>query len=257
MSTDSPPRPYRLYPAYCFRASPTYNIWVKLTAADVQALRSEKDFQAQRIYFHLNHPIRYVRIVGVVVAIDDINLKYTALTIDDGSGATIELKIVRLPPAEPNPVDTSSDTKIKNLNIVSRFGIFDVVVDGEALDIGTVVKAKCLISEFRGLKQLDLQRISVVKTTNEEAQAWAETAAFKQAVLLRPWRITSAEHKKIKHAIKAEKKKEQDNERLQAEYRVKKEERRLAKEAYLAQREKKLEARRRKEEVMLNSGALI
>ncbi|KAI4638476.1 hypothetical protein J4E93_010030 [Alternaria ventricosa] len=212
---------------------------------------------AQRIYFHLNHPIRYVRIVGVVVAIDDINLKYTALTIDDGSGATIELKIVRLPPAEQNPVDTSSDTKIKNLHIVSRFGIFDVVVDGEALDIGTVVKAKCLISEFRGSKQLDLQRISVVKTTNEEAQAWVETAAFRQAVLSRPWRITSAEHKKIKHAIKAEKKIEQDNERLQAEYKVKKEERRLAKEAYLAQREKKLEARRRKEEVMLNSGALI
>ena len=49
----------------------------------------------QNIYFYLNHPIRFVRIVGVVVAIDDINLKYSALTLDDGSGATVELKIVR------------------------------------------------------------------------------------------------------------------------------------------------------------------
>jgi hypothetical protein len=164
---------------------------------------------------------------------------------------------VRLPPVEQNPIDTSSNTKIENLTIVSRFGSFDVVVDGEALDIGTVVKAKCLISEFRGVKQLDMKRISVVKTTNEEARAWDETAAFKQAVLSRPWRISSAENKKIKHAIKAEKKKEQDYERRKAEYEVKKEEQRLAREAYSAQREKRLEARRRKEEVMLNSGALI
>ncbi|CAN9141392.1 unnamed protein product [Alternaria sp. RS040] len=258
MSTQASSRPYRLYPAYCFKASPTYNTWVKLTAADVQALRSEKEFQAQRgLYFHLNHPIRYVRIVGVVVAIDEINLRYTALTIDDGSGATIELKIVRIPPVEQNPIDTSSNTKVSNLNIVSRLGIFEVVVDDQPLDIGSIVKAKCTISEFRGNKQLELQRISVITTTDEEARAWAETAAFKQTVLSRPWHISSAEHKQIKHKIKADEKREREYERRKAEYEVKKEEHRLAREAYYAQREKKLEARRRKEEVMLNSGALI
>lgn len=45
MSTHPPAHPYRLYPAYCFRASPTFNTWVKLTANDVQGLRSEPDFQ--------------------------------------------------------------------------------------------------------------------------------------------------------------------------------------------------------------------
>jgi hypothetical protein len=45
MSTHRAARPYRLYPAYCFSASPTFNTWVKLTAANVQALRSEPDFQ--------------------------------------------------------------------------------------------------------------------------------------------------------------------------------------------------------------------
>jgi hypothetical protein len=44
MSTHSPARPYRLYPAYYFGASPTYDAWVKLTIADVQALRSEPEF---------------------------------------------------------------------------------------------------------------------------------------------------------------------------------------------------------------------
>jgi hypothetical protein len=191
------------------------------------------------------------------VAIDDINLRYTAITIDDGSGATIELKIVRIPPTEQNPVDTSSNTKISNLDIICRFGIFDVVVDGQPLDIGSVVKAKCTISEFRGNKQLELQRISVITTTDEEARAWAETAAFKQAVLSRPWHISRSEHKQIKHAIKMEEKRERDYAKRKAEYEVKKEEHRLAREAYFAQREKRLEARRRKEEVMLNSGALI
>jgi hypothetical protein len=44
MSTHLPARPYRLYPAYYYSASPTYDAWVKLTIADVQALRSEREF---------------------------------------------------------------------------------------------------------------------------------------------------------------------------------------------------------------------
>ncbi|KNG44767.1 ob-fold nucleic acid binding domain [Stemphylium lycopersici] len=252
MSTHPPTRPYRLYPAYCFRVSPTFNTWVKLTAADVQALRSDRDFAGQHIYFHLNHPIRYVRIVGVVVAIDDINLKYTALTIDDGSGATIELKIVRKPSAEKNPVDTSSNTEIDNVCVISRLGIFEVTVDKQPLDIGSALKAKCTISEFRGVKQLDLKRVSIVSTTDEEAKAWAETATFKQQTLSKPWHISSAEHKKIKHDIKAEKNKVLEYERLKAEYEAKKQDQRLAREVYHAQRERKLEARRRKEETMMN-----
>jgi hypothetical protein len=209
------------------------------------------------LYFHLNHPIRYVRLVGVVVAIDDINLKYTVITIDDGSGANIELKIVRIPPAERNPVDTSSLTSLDNVKVISRPGIFEVVLDNLRLDIGTVVKAKGTISEFRGIKQLNLKRLWVVSTTNEEAQAWAETAAFKQEVLSKPWHLTSAEHRQIKAKIKSEKKKLQEYERRKSEHEAKKEEQRQAQELYLATREKKLEMRRRKEEVMMNAGALF
>lgn len=35
----------RLYPAYCFSKSPTYNTWVKLTARDVHNLRAEPGFE--------------------------------------------------------------------------------------------------------------------------------------------------------------------------------------------------------------------
>lgn len=47
MSKHPTTRPYRLYPAYCFRSSPTYDAWVKLTAADVHALRTEPDFRGR------------------------------------------------------------------------------------------------------------------------------------------------------------------------------------------------------------------
>jgi hypothetical protein len=45
MSTHSTAHPYQKYPAYCFHASPTYDTWVKLTAADVQALEPDPNFQ--------------------------------------------------------------------------------------------------------------------------------------------------------------------------------------------------------------------
>ncbi|KAH8725014.1 hypothetical protein GQ44DRAFT_772419 [Phaeosphaeriaceae sp. PMI808] len=250
MSTHSTTRPHQLYPSYYFRASPTYDIWVKLTAADVQALRTESEFQGQNLYFHLNHPIRFVRLVGVVVAIDDINLRYTVLTVDDGSGANIELKIVRLPSIEKSPLNTSSATAMGNVTVTSRIGVFQVMVDDLAVDIGTVVKAKGTISEFRGIKQLDLKRIWVVTTTNEEAQAWAETAAFKHRVLSSPWHLSSSERKQIKSNIKSEKKKAREYERRKAEYDAKKGEQTRT-------REERLELRRQKEETIMNTGALV
>ena len=38
-----------IYPAYCFGASPTYNKWVKLTAADVQGLRTQSGFEGTKL----------------------------------------------------------------------------------------------------------------------------------------------------------------------------------------------------------------
>jgi hypothetical protein len=178
------------------------------------------------------------------------------LTIDDGSGANIELKIVRVPSPERNAAVASSKTTLKNVEVVSPFGVFEVMVDNQRLDIGTVVKAKGTITEFRGVKQLDLKRIWVITTTDEEAKAWAKTAAFKQEILSKPWHMTLTDKKKIKTDEKHEKKKLKEYRRRKAEHEAKKEEQRQAREVYLAEREKKLEIRRRKEEVMMNAGAL-
>jgi hypothetical protein len=211
----------------------------------------------QHIYFHLNHPIRFVRVVGVVVAIDDINLKYTVLTLDDGSGANIEVKIVRLTPDVYNSVESPSNTMIDNVNVVSHLGVFEVTVDHKQVDIGTVIKAKATLSEFRGAKQLELKRIWIVPTTTEEAQAWAETAAFKQVTLSKPWHLSSSEHKTITREIKTERKKVQEYERLKTRHEAKKKEQCKMREEYLAQKEAKLEVKQRKENIIMNAGALI
>ena len=131
------------------------------------------------------------------------------------------------------------------------------MVDQHRLDIGTVLKAKGTISEFRGIKQLELKRIQVISSTDEEARAWAETAAFKTEILSTPWRITSAQHSEIKGKIKAEKKKAKDYDRRVYEYERKKAEHVAARSARLAQKEAKREARRRREEAMMNAGALV
>ncbi len=94
------------------------------------------------MYFHLNHPIRYVRLVGPIIAIDDLTPRFTFLTLDDGSGAAIEVKIQRLDPAVSASVDCPSNTAVENVNVAAGLGVFDVVVDGRSLDIGTVVKAQ-------------------------------------------------------------------------------------------------------------------
>jgi hypothetical protein len=211
----------------------------------------------QNIYFYLNHPIRYVRVVGVVVVIDDITSKYSALTLDDGSGATIELKVVRRITDQHSSDSYPSNTLINNVNVISQLGVFEVTVDNVNVDIGTVLKAKGTISEFRGVKQLELRRVQIVSSTDEEAQAWAESAAFKATVLSNKWRITSAEHGVIKAKIKAEKKKAKEYDKRLREYEVKRDEYEAARAAHEAKREAKLEARRRKEELMMNAGALI
>jgi septal ring factor EnvC (AmiA/AmiB activator) len=132
------------------------------------------------------------------------------------------------------------------------------------LDIGRVVKVKGTISEFRGQKQVELKRIWVIKTTNEEARSWEEAARFKMEVLDKPWHITKEEHSKIKAEDKAERRKNREWEKAMAAHEEKKraheeEKRRRAREyeKYMAEREKRLEVRRRREEVMMNAGALI
>ncbi|THX28231.1 hypothetical protein D6C77_02355 [Aureobasidium pullulans] len=240
-----------------FSASPTYNKWVKLTAADVHALREVPGFEGQNVYFHLNHPIRFVYLVAPIVAIHEIpNTKFLLLTLDDSSGACIDVKIERKDPAKVEP--NTSNTVVENLNINTAIGYdVEVTIEGQKVDIASVVKVKCTIGKFRGVMQLELKRCGVIKDTTEEIAAWQSMSEFKRDVLARPWILSTAEQAKLDMQIYEEAVQEQEEERRERRSQralQKREEQRAAKRQA---REEEQEKRRLAAEREYNQGALI
>ena len=104
---------------------------------------------------------------------------------------------------------------------------------------------------------MQLKRIWIVAETNDEVEFWKALATFKKEVLGKKWSLSSSEGEKIKKGLKVEKMKAREYERQKAAYNAKKEEQRKARAVKLAQREAKYDTQRRKEEIIMNQGALI
>lgn len=123
----------------------------------------------QNIYFHLNHPVKWIRLVGVIVAFDIFPTRWI-MVLDDSSGATIEVTCGRS--TIPGPMNKregstgsvngatfgngnlgTSDASLVGTTATGR------TVDLSGVDVGVVVKAKGGISVFRGQKQMVLERI--------------------------------------------------------------------------------------------------
>lgn len=248
-------------------------------------------------FFHLNHPIRFVRLVGTVVAVEDLGPRFVLLTLDDGSGATLELKVTRLSPAESAlhaaatataPAATTSasgrsttssssssspstfHTTVDNLVVRSAIGVFEVLVGGVPVDIGTTIKAKATLGTFRGAVQGVLQRCWVLRgrggagsssSTRDEAAEWLGTATFMLSVLAKPWVLNADDVRRLERRLAREEKQRRDEERRAERRRA--ERARRKEEVYRERREKmrvyeeKVERRRRQEEVLMNKGALV
>ncbi|KAI9811247.1 MAG: hypothetical protein M1827_005579 [Pycnora praestabilis] len=233
MTTVLPASP-RDYSAYCYSASPTFNTWVKLTAANVHALQIKSGFEGQNIYFHTNHPIRYVRLVGVLVAVEEYPQRWI-LTLDDSSGATID--VVCGKPQNPNAnANTKPDpTVIGDLNSkekelvqaqctqgISHIGC--TVLDFKDIDIGSVVKVKGSIGTYWGARQVMLERISIIHTTNEESAAWAELSSFRATVLSKPWYLPPEAERNLLEEANGVKRREEERRRRKRERKSRQEE---------------------------------
>ncbi|USW52017.1 Putative replication factor A protein [Septoria linicola] len=185
---------YPLYPARYFDASPTWFRWNKLTATDVFALREEPDFEGQHVWFWLNHPIRFVRLVGYVCQVDMVaGGKYVLLTMDDGSGANVEVKIER-PVAyrEHSGAVYSTNTTLDNVQVMSEMSLPVVHIGNVRVDIGTVLNAEGKVESYRMSRQLIAERLRLVNDTNEEAVHWSKTAHWKRNVLNKPWFLSDS-----------------------------------------------------------------
>ncbi|KAL7267364.1 hypothetical protein RUND412_010053 [Rhizina undulata] len=154
-----------IYPQFLFPLSPTYNVWAKLTAADIHGkLEQREGFGGQNVWFWDNHPIRWVRVVGVVIKFEDYE-KRVLITVDDGSGHLLKLiswKTV-LPDFRRAPADLTGVTP------------------------NSVIKAMGTIDKYQDMKQLKLIAVTVLKSTNEEEAARKSMTEFKKNILLKPW----------------------------------------------------------------------
>ena len=88
------------------------------------------------------------------------------------------------------------------------------------MDIGTVVKVKGGVGSFREAKQMLLERLckstcpsligdnemltlhrvstAIIRTTNEEAAAWAENTAFRKEILSEPWVVSEEDEERAR-----------------------------------------------------------
>lgn len=251
---------YHFYPAKYFSVSRTNFVWNALTAHDVHnTLLTRPGFEGQNLYFILNHPIKFVQLVGLVVDVELLgNGKYLILTIDEGSGSTIECKAeVRqlTRPNEQEPLgkvkeEWPSNTHVNNLNVNVDLGSPKVTIDGHLIDIGTVLKAKGTIDTFRSQRQLKLERVRIVKDTNEEVKAWQETANWKADVLSKPWVLTEAQKREVDVELERERVVEIEKSRVK---KVKDAEHARKKRKY----EERKEGKRRVLEGEFDKGALV
>lgn len=186
--------------------------------------------------------MRFVRLLGPIVAIDDLSPSTVILTLDYGSGATVEVKLSRPAPAVPGLLVSSPQP-----------GVTDLACRGRRLAVGTVVKAKGTLCAFRGVRQLLLRRLFLVPSTDDEAAGWASAARFRRDVLAAPWQLAPERERALKKEmdLKALRQRRKAKKRaavgLHADARVKEE--RL--------HEREAEQRRRAEEAEMNRGALV
>ncbi len=188
------------YPAYCYKASPTYFAWVKLTAFDVHGtLYTRRGFEGQNLYFYLNHPIQFVYLVGVVVSYEDFHEKKWLFIIDDSSGATIEVTCPKPERKAHGNGEEATDEQLKSdagkvADEQTRASII------ASVDVGSVIKVKGKVGHFRDIRQIHLERIAIIPDTNAELRFWEQRTRLKIELLSKPWVISSKEQN---HLLKA------------------------------------------------------
>ncbi|KAF8866937.1 hypothetical protein BDZ45DRAFT_178389 [Acephala macrosclerotiorum] len=215
-----------IYPDYCHTLSPTIGKWVPLRARDVHVLKVVGAFSEQRILWHFNnHPIKWVKVTGVVVAVDEFKEK-RIYTLDDSSGACVECTAIA-PPDAPSTIGPhvpkhleqlaaieAQAAKVKqdergkgkgNMNSVvvreekKTPSVQDPVVPWVEVDVGTIVKIKGRVGRnWLGQMQVEIIKVEVIHGLDTEVKAWNETREFRENVLGKPWVVSKEEEERCR-----------------------------------------------------------
>lgn len=199
-----------------------------------------------------------MRLVGVIVAFDVLPSRFI-IALDDSSGATIDVTCER--PKSTLPISNKASDrstcalegpKTASTNATTQTGR---QIDLAGFDVGSIAKVKGAIGAFRGERQILLERIVHVSTTNEEAAAWEEVSTFHESVLNRPWIVSEqnlrrarrkAEGGHIRRQLKRDGARRSTDSRKRAERNSKEDVHKLEEKSVVevrAQKEKALEQR--------------
>ncbi|KAL3462867.1 hypothetical protein BJX64DRAFT_258289 [Aspergillus heterothallicus] len=261
------------YPAFCFKASPTHFTWVKLAASDVHRLQRRVDFGDQGLFFYRNHPIRFVNLIGIIVARIDVPRR-TILTLDDSSGATVEVVALKADEfstsisaaGAPDRNANTSTTSMNNTGSSHRDSASSRIpreshvtatthtpIDINSLRPGTLFQIKGTLSIFRSNMQVNLERFFTVPDTAAEMRFLEARCRFYVEVLSTPWYVTERDIETLRLEADEEGQKveeEQARTRRRARKRAEKEEKERLKLERAWQREEAVrgkEARKARE----------
>ena len=99
-----------------------------------------------------------MRLVGIIVAFDEYPNRWI-FQLDDSSGSTIEVTCPRT--VLPNAVTTVAEREETRAQARRSKTVLGNDIDMTGIDLGIVVKVKGGLNEFRGEKQITLERISM------------------------------------------------------------------------------------------------
>jgi hypothetical protein len=184
---------------------------------------------AERVLFHYgNHPIKWVRLTGVIVAVDEYPGK-NVYTLDDSSGMCIECVCVAPTPPPKTEVPgipthlnqiallnqaANSNSKTTRKEEGQAIGtavkekatpsVQEPNVPWEEMDVGVVVKVKGRVGDFWNQKQIEVVKIEVLRSTDAEVKCWNEVMDFRRDVLGKVWVVSVVEEEKCRRARERE-----------------------------------------------------
>lgn len=193
----------------------------------------------------------------------------TILTLDDSSGATLDIVILQSDPKEKTQAEAAqAQTSNATADQAEATSLFDTsegtpgiqsmqtthlsATDKTILEIsrlvpGTTVKVKGTLSTFRSVMQVQLERFTLVRDTNAEMQFVDERLQFLVEVLSVPWVLLDGEIEQLRrNAEQGDREAVEERRRVQrrVQRRVEREER---DQRHILKRYEREEQRRAKE----------
>lgn len=216
--------------------------------------------------------------MGLIIARTDV-YKRTILTLDDSSGATIDIVVMKSDPdSTPKPrqntqkgeeqqeEEPSQQQSQAQADSGTRTGpapeethiatTTKTTIDITPLTPGTTIKVKGTLSTFRATIQLQLERVFGVPDTNAEVRFLDQRIRFLVEVLSVPWVLTREEIERLRRDAEEEDERveeEQERARKRQRKKVEREERDQRRIQKLWEREERV---REKEAVFCQDAGL-